>query len=205
MTAPAVEPPPPAPEPPPPPPPVIETPSAPAAVAPRAEPAAAPALTHEEFRLELIERVRAKRPLIVQWLECTTVLGRARGVVKLGFPSEESHARDSLARDNQRSFLEALASEILGEAMRFDLVVDPSLKPPPALELFGSLPEPGRAAPAPVAKPAPAPMAAEEPAPSAEPEPAPAEEAPPAAADDFHNDPLIRSAIEKFKLKLAGN
>lgn len=181
---------------------MIETPPAPAAVAPCAE---TPALTHEEFRLELIERVRAKRPLIVQWLECTTVLGRARGVVKLGFPSEESHARDSLARDNQRSFLEALATEILGEVMRFDLVVDPSLKPPPALELFGSLPEPVRAAPAPVAKPAPAPMPAEEPAPSAEPEPAPAEESPPAAADDFHNDPLIRSAIEKFKLKLAGN
>ena len=205
VTAPAVEPPPPAPEPSPPPTPVIETPPAPAVVAPRAEPPAAPALTHEEFRLELIERVRAKRPLIVQWLECTTVLGRARGVVKLGFPSEESHARDSLARDNQRSFLEALASEILGEAMRFDLVVDPSLKPPPALELFGSLPEPVRAAPAPVAKPAPAPIPAEEPSPSAEAEPAPAEEAPPAAADDFHNDPLIRSAIEKFKLKLAGN
>ena len=205
VAAPAVEPPPVTPEPPPPP----AREPAPAAVAPRVEPsalAAPPALTHEEFRLELIERVRAKRPLIVQWLECTTVLGRARGVVKLGFPSEESHARDSLARDNQRSFLEALASEILGEAMRFDLVVDPSLKPPPALELFGSLPEPVRAAPAPVAKPAPpAPMAAEEPAPSAEPEPAPAEEAPPAAADDFHNDPLIRSAIEKFKLKLAGN
>jgi DNA polymerase-3 subunit gamma/tau len=206
VAAPAVEPPPVAPVSEAPPPVAEPAPApAPAAVAPRAEPPAAPALTHEEFRLELIERVRAKRPLIVQWLECTTVLGRARGVVKLGFPSEESHARDSLARDNQRTFLEALASEILGEAMRFDLVVDPSLKPPPALELFGSLPEPVRAAPAPVAKPAPAPLPAEEPMPSAEPEPAPAEEAAPAAADDFHNDPLIRSAIEKFKLKLAGN
>jgi DNA polymerase III subunit gamma/tau len=204
VAAPAVEPMPvaPAPEPPP----VTEPPPAPAVTTPRAEPpvpAAASALTHEEFRLELIERVRAKRPLIVQWLECTTVLGRARGVVKLGFPSEESHARDSLARDNQRSFLEALASEILGEPMRFDLVVDPSLKPPPALELFGSLPEPARAAPMPAAKPAPVP--AEEPSSATAPEPAPAEEASPAAADDFHNDPLIRSAIEKFKLKLAGN
>ncbi len=193
-----------------PPPPVAEPEPAPVPepILPRVEapaPAAAPALTHEEFRLELIERVRAKRPLIVQWLECTTVLGRARGVVKLGFPSEESHARDSLARDNQRSFLEALATEILGEPMRFELVVDPALKPPPALELFGSLPEPVRAAPAPVTKPAPAPTSAEEPSPSAEAEPAPAEEAPPATAEDFHNDPLIRSAIEKFKLKLAGN
>ncbi len=208
VTAPAVEPTPVPSAPEPPPPPVMETPPAPAAVAPRVEapaPAPAPALTHEEFRLELIERVRAKRPLIVQWLECTTVLGRARGVVKLGFPSEESHARDSLARDNQRTFLEALASEILGEAMRFELVVDASLKPPPALELFGSLPEPVRAAPAPVAKPAPAPLSAEEPMPSAAPEPAPAEEAPPTEAEDFHKDPLIRSAIEKFKLKLAGN
>ena len=179
----------------------------PAPAAPPPEPSSAPAMTHEEFRLELIERVRAKRPLIVQWLECTTVLGRARGVIKLGFPSEESHARDSLARDNQRSFLEAVAGEILGEPARFELVVDPSLKPPPALELFGSLPETAPPPP-PVAKlvPAPAPISEPQPPPAAEPEAPPAaEEAPPAIADDFYNDPLIRSAIEKFKLKLTGN
>jgi DNA polymerase-3 subunit gamma/tau len=191
------------------PPPVLRIPEPPPTVepepAPRQDPPstrAAPVLTHEEFRLELIGRVGDKRPLIVQWLECTTVLARARGIVKLGFPAEESHARDSLARDNQRTFLEAIASEILGEPMRFELVVDASLKPPPALELFGSLPE--SAAPA-AAKSPPAPPPVAEPAPAAEPEPAPAAEAAPAPADDFHNDPLIRSAIEKFKLKLAGN
>ena len=191
--------------------PVIERPAAVAPASPvevTAPPAVeAQALTHEEFRLELIERVRAKRPLIIQWLECTTVLGRARGIVKLGFPSEESHARDSIARDNQRSFLEALAAEILGESVRLECVVDPSLKPPPALELFGSLPEVSPAkAPPPAAKPSPVREPEPEPPAAAETAVQTAEETGEAApADDFHNDPLIRSAIEKFKLKLAGN
>ena len=185
--------------------PVIE--EAPRAAAP-VRPAAPPeprALGGEEFRQELLRRVQAKRPLIVQWLEQTAVLGIARGVVRLGFPAGEGHSKESLARENQRTFLEALGAEILGAPVRFDLVMDPSLKPPPAEELFDA---PVSAAPPPRAEPKPAP----EPEPEAAPPPAEesgsadapgvvAESAPP--ADDFHNDPLIRAAIETFKLKLA--
>lgn len=164
----------------------------------------------EDFRQELLARVQARRPLILPWLEPTTVLSLARGLVRLGFPSSESHAKDSLARENQRSFLESTAAEILGVTVKFDLVVDPSLKPPPATGLFD---EPLFFSPPPRTETAPAtpPSKPEEPAPPtpAEPAAAPAAESEPTEAvagapmDEFHNDPLIQSAVEKFKLKLA--
>ncbi|HEY1084323.1 MAG TPA: DNA polymerase III subunit gamma/tau [Prosthecobacter sp.] len=192
---------------------------APAPAPAQAAAAQAPSLTNEEFRLELLQVVQKKRPLIASWLEATTVMSMARGIIKLGFPSSEAHAKESLARDNQRTFLEGLAEEILGTAMKFEMVVDPSLKPPPAVELFAGFDMP--AAPPPAATPAPRPATAPVPV------RAPAEAAPAAAAPaprsaaaaqateaapertpeeitaDFINDPLIKSAIEKFKLKLA--
>lgn len=194
---------------------------APAKPAPPAE-APPPAMTNEEFRLELVEQVQQRRPLVAPWLAATTVLSMNRGVIKLGFPATETHAKESLNRDNQRAFLEGLAEEILGTAMRFELVVDASLKPPPATELHFSFeepvaaPRPTAAAPAPVsapkaespAKPAPvaekpqaqAPAKAVETSASTSAAPAPT---PASIEADFQNDPLIRSAIEKFKLKLA--
>lgn len=203
----AAPPPAPAPEPAPVPKPV------PAPVAVPAPAPAAPSLTNEEFRLELLGRVQQKRPLISSWLEATTVMSMARGTIKLGFPSSESHAKESLARDNQRTFLEGLAQDILGTPMKFEMIVDPSLKPPPAAELFGALDLP-------VATPAPAPSTSPRPATAPVPVVERPREKPPAAeapapetteaatpediTAEFQNDPLIKSAIEKFKLKLAG-
>ncbi|TDU70575.1 DNA polymerase-3 subunit gamma/tau [Prosthecobacter fusiformis] len=182
------------------------------AAAPKPEPAVAavPALTNEEFRLELVKMVQHKRPLAVSWLEPTTVISMARGIIKLGFPSSESHAKESLDRDNQRAFLEGLAKEILGVPMKFEMLVDPSLKPPPAAELFAGFDL--QPAPAPVATPKPVtervqvaerPREAEAPAATSGAE-APAAPTADSITEDFQNDPLIKSAIEKFKLKLAG-
>jgi DNA polymerase-3 subunit gamma/tau len=203
------EPPPaPAPEPEPQPAPAPEP--APAPVAAPAPAPAAPSLTNEEFRLELLALVQQKRPLIASWLEATTVMSMARGIIKLGFPSSESHAKESLARDNQRTFLEALAQDILGTPMKFEMLVDPSLKPPPAAELFGAFDLPA-SAPAAAPRPATAPVPVSErpreaPAAAETPE-APASDAPTpeSITAEFQNDPLIQSAIEKFKLKLASN
>ena len=175
---------------------------------------AAPALTNEEFRLELLKVVQKKRPLIAPWLESTTVLSMDRGIVKLGFPRSEAHAKESLDRDNQRTFMEAIAQDILGTAMKFELSVDPSLKPPPAAELFAGF----DIAPTPAAKPAAAAPAfaqasaeaapaesgasTDEEAPGLTPEEIAEAEAARVTAE-FQNDPLIKSAIEKFKLKIA--
>lgn len=216
------------PEPPPPPPapaperapepapaPVPAPPPAPVPSPAQATSAPAPSLTNEEFRLELLKVVQKKRPLVSSWLEATTVMSMARGIIKLGFPSSEAHAKESLARDNQRTFLEGLAADILGISMKFEMVVDPSLKPPPAVELFTGFDD-TPAAPPPAAAPAPRPATAPVPVRTpAEAAPASRSAAPAPAANaapertpeeitaDFTNDPLIKSAIEKFKLKLA--
>ena len=186
------------------------------APAPRPEPVAPaapamPSLTNEEFRLELLAMVRQKRPLASSWLEATTVMSMAKGIIKLGFPKSESHAKESLDRDNQRTFLEGLAAEILGMPMKFQMVVDASLKPPPAEELFAGF---DIAAPAPAPASAPKPATAPVPvsdkpwndtAPETPAAEAPAENSAEQITADFQNDPLIKSAIEKFKLKLAGS
>lgn len=186
------------------------------APAPRPEPvapaaAAMPSLTNEEFRLELLAMVRQKRPLASSWLEATTVMSMAKGIIKLGFPTKETAAKESLDRDNQRTFLEGLAAEILGTPMKFQMVVDASLKPPPAEELFAGF---DIAAPAPAPASAPKPATAPVPvfdkpwndtAPEAPAAEAPAEGSAEQITADFQNDPLIKSAIEKFKLKLAGS
>jgi DNA polymerase-3 subunit gamma/tau len=143
-------------------------------------------------------------------VELGTVLSMARGTVKVGFPESESHAKDSLNRDNQRTFLEGIASELLGTPVKIELIIDPNLRPPPVTEFHFDLDDHA------AAKPAPVPVA-EKPVvkPAAEPAPAPSKPATaePAAPDatasaeevsaEFQNDPLIKSAVEKFKLKLA--
>ncbi|MEQ1749874.1 MAG: DNA polymerase III subunit gamma/tau [Prosthecobacter sp.] len=150
----------------------------------------APAVSHEEFWPALTQLVQERRSLIASWVQLGTVQSIARSIVKVGFPTTEAHAKDSLNRDNQRSFLEGIAEELLGTKVKFEFVLDPSLKPPPVTELHFDL---GDSTPA---KPEPKPAAAAEPAPA---------EAPSAdkVSEEFQNDPLIKSAVEKFKLKLA--
>lgn len=169
-------------------------------LAPQVE--AAPAISEEAFWPALLEMVQERRGLIASWVQLGTVLSIARGIVKVGFPTTEVHAKDSLNRDNQRTFLEGIATELLGTPMRFELSLDPSLKPPAATELhfdLGDSSPPAKtmsaaSATAIVAKATPEIVAKSE------------ESVPPTAAEiseEFQNDPLIKSAVEKFKLKLA--
>lgn len=163
-----------------------------------------------EFWNEMMQRLQQRRPLVVSWADMATPLSIARGVVKLGFPTTEAHARDSLMRDNMRAFLEEMAADILGVKVKFDMVLDPALKPPPVTEMQFGFDEPA-AKPLPKAEPRSSFMApAAEAGPGKKAEPFKADSAPaPAAApaaispEDFLNDPLIKSAVEKFKLKIA--
>jgi DNA polymerase-3 subunit gamma/tau len=59
----------------------------------------------------MIQIVQERRALIASWVQLGTVQSIARGVVKVGFPTTEAHAKDSLNRDNQRTFLEGVAEE----------------------------------------------------------------------------------------------
>lgn len=185
--------------------PVLTRPAAPPP--PQPEPTLLPDVTPEELWPALIKIVQKRRALIASWVELGTVLTIARGIVKVGFPTSESHAKDSLNRDNQRTFLEGIASEILGSAVKIEFTIDSNLRPPAVTEFHFDLDDalPARPAPAPIAaKPVTEPVPV---VPKSAPAEAPAAASEPASAEDisaeFQNDPLIKSAIEKFKLKLA--
>jgi len=160
--------------------------------------------SQDVFWSKFIAQVQVRRLLIAPWLQPATLLDISRNTIKVGFPPSESYARDSLMRPAQVSFLEGLAQELTGKAMKFEFVLDSSLKAPAFAEVdLGLLNEP-----APPAKPA-AEAKAE---PKAEVKGAQQEElmkadAPEAAAapkppDDFYNDQLIQQAMVKFKAKL---
>jgi DNA polymerase-3 subunit gamma/tau len=62
----------------------------------------------------ILETIRARRPLIVSWLEPATPFYPERGTLKLLFPRDQSIAVESLSRPNNRKILEDVASEMLG-------------------------------------------------------------------------------------------
>ncbi|MCA1962945.1 MAG: DNA polymerase III subunit gamma/tau, partial [Prosthecobacter sp.] len=130
------------------------TPSVPTATVPREAAPVAPEaevdLNLTQFWPDYIEAVQQRRALIVDWLKVGTALSCTRGVLKIGFPTTENHARDSLNRENQKKFLEAVASEIAGSPLRLELVIDASLAPPLASEMgFDLLDMPAAKPPAP--------------------------------------------------------
>lgn len=160
--------------------------------------------SEDVFWSKFVHQVQVRRPLAVSWLHSATLLGIARNTIKVGFPPSESFARDSLMRPAQVSFLEGLAQELMGQAVKFEFVLDSSLKTPAFADIdLGLLNEPA-SAPKSAAEAKAEPKAevkaatqAEFPK-AAEPEAADAPKPP----DDFYNDPLIQQAMVKFKAKL---
>lgn len=151
----------------------------------------------------ILARVQAKRPLISHWVKMGIQLDFNNGIIKVGFPTSEAHSRDSLQRDATRRFLEELLAEAAGRSVKLELVVDPSLKPPPAEEpdMF-SMPVTKPTAAPPAAVPTPAPATAPV-APASPPAAAKAEGSEASAlGDEFYNDPLIKAALETFKAKV---
>jgi len=164
------------------------------------EPEVKAAVSTADFWPQLVNLVQERRPLAVSWLQVAALLGITGKVIKVGFPTTEGFARDSLMRPAQLSFLEGLAQELLGQAMKFELVLDAGLKAPAFSEIGLGLTE----EPPAVVKPKPEPKAEAKPAPKVEPKKASAAEDPsqPKPDDDFYKDPLIQAAMVKFKAKL---
>jgi DNA polymerase-3 subunit gamma/tau len=155
----------------------------------------------------LLERVQQERALIITWLRVATPQSFDNGLLKVGFPKSENEALNSLRRDSQLQFLQRVTSTLAGLPVRLDLRIDPSLPEPLAsemgIDLFGAPaadplpPVPPAAALAVQASPAPAPKAEAAPAGSLESAPQAAGGGP-----EPQDDPLIRQAVEKFRLKL---
>ncbi len=154
-------------------------------VKPEAPPAVGRSVDPAEFWGNLLAQVNQRRPLTLHWVKVATVLAIESGILRLGFPKSEESARDSLMRESAKNFLEATASELLGRPVRLEMVIDPALTVP---DLGGSdfgfgEPEPAPQAPEPEAKAA-------------------AEKEPAEVKEEVGNDPLIRKAVERFKLTL---
>jgi DNA polymerase-3 subunit gamma/tau len=157
----------------------------------------------EQFWPDFLNTVQDRRALIVDWLKVGTALGYQRGTIKIGFPSTEVHARDSLNRDNQKKFLESLASELVGFSVKLELIVDASLQPPMASEMGFDLLDITPTKPDPVPAIVAESLASAAPSTSTTPAPAAADESSSASKAEFENDPLIQAAIQKFSLKLS--
>jgi DNA polymerase-3 subunit gamma/tau len=174
--------------------PVAEAPPVPAP-APAPEPAPPQASvpeTLEDAWKHILEQVHQDYPLYEEWLIHGALLELTAQTAKVGLPTTESMARESLLRPSSRAKVEECLAKVLQRPVKLEVVLDPSLKPPPATEMtfgfgFGDpTPPPAKAAPA-AAAPAPE-----------------APKAPEGVVSDpeFYNDPLIQAAIVKFKATL---
>ena len=156
-----------------------------------------PAVSTADFWPKFVALVQERRPLAVSWLQVASLLGISGRSIKVGFPTSEDFARDSLMRPAQLNFLENLAEEMLGQSMKFELVLDASLKAPEFAEidlgLLDEAPPPSK----PKEEPKPAAQAAPEPPSGQAEEPATSK-----ADEEFYNDPLIQKAMTLFKAKL---
>jgi DNA polymerase III subunit gamma/tau len=147
-------------------------------------------LTNEAFWTALLGQINQRRPLTLHWAQVATLLGIENDVVKLGFPKSEEAARDSLMRETTRAFLEEVGATLLGRKVSFQMVIDPNLKEPDFKEMTFGFAETEAIAPkveveVPVESPV-ATVPSEAPVPS----------------EGNYNDPVIKRAVERFKLKL---
>ena len=116
----------------------VSAPAIPVVSAPVPEPAPEPApLSLAALWPLLVETVRKERPLISMWLEGGVLSALSGGVAVFLFPREQPLAAEYIAQANNRSFLEALLSRLVGApvSLRTELsdnvVLRPVAQPPP--------------------------------------------------------------------------
>lgn len=158
-----------------------------------ASPPEVAAVSDAEFWQALLTEVQKRRPLTLHWLQAATLLGLTATQVKVGFPISEESARDGLKRDTTRLFLEDVAAHLLGRKVKFDLVMDASLKEPDFTELTFGFADTTLSEPPALSINGTNGNGAKTPTNDALPEPS--------MAEDFYDDPLIKRAVERFKLK----
>ena len=92
-------------------------PAPPASATPPAPAVPRPPIASEDFWKTLVESVRRDRKLINAWLEAGALLKIDGATVRIGFPPEQSFAKEFLEQGHQ-DFLEQAASAILGTKAR---------------------------------------------------------------------------------------
>ena len=77
----------------------------------------------------VLDQVRARRPLIISWLEVATPLSLENGTLSIGFPISHELAIDSLSQPNNRKFIEELLGEILASPCKIEFEQREDLRP----------------------------------------------------------------------------
>jgi DNA polymerase-3 subunit gamma/tau len=79
------------------------------------EPVAAETPDLSQLWIEIVELVRERRPLIQDFFTAAVPVSLLYNELRLGFPSEQSIAMETLLRPNNRKFIEQLLTEKLGQ------------------------------------------------------------------------------------------
>jgi DNA polymerase-3 subunit gamma/tau len=120
---------------------VEETPEPPAEPEVQAELKTEPSAADPAIWLQLIQEVRAKKPLLRSWVESGTFIGIENGVCTLAFPEGASFVMESLGKPIPRQFLEETLSRCAGQPITLKLELRPGLVVTP-IDLPEREPEP---------------------------------------------------------------
>ena len=69
----------------------------------------------DQLWIDIVTEVRVRRPLIQQYFTTAVPISLLHSELKLGFPSDQSMAMETLLRPNNRKFIEQLLTEKLGQ------------------------------------------------------------------------------------------
>ncbi len=159
------------------------------------------------------EVLAVERPMLKTWVKAAVYGEQTEKRLLVHFGRGDNFARDSLLRENIRSFIEELLKELSGKPLSFAAEIKEGLAsaPPPELDEEPEAPRSSASAPPSSGDGAKAKSPAKKKV-ASEPEPAPAEGAPAVpievkAADPvdpatYMNDPLIQGALELFEAEL---
>jgi hypothetical protein len=85
-------------------------------VPPKTEQAVEP-VSNDNFWVELLRQVRARRPLIEEWVKAGALLNITNDTCLVGFPKEQSIAMESVLRPANKKLIEDLISVIAGRPL----------------------------------------------------------------------------------------
>ncbi|MEM7144000.1 MAG: DNA polymerase III subunit gamma/tau [Verrucomicrobiota bacterium] len=169
---------------------------------PKAETKPAPPsgnLSGEALWKQLHSEINNQRPLASSWLQAGHyVEGRPNEFI-IGFSPDESFARESLSRPNNRALIEDILKQFSGQKLNLKFVSDDNLAPAPPVEIE----EPSTPTQEPTPEKSEDPSMSEHASKDA---PAGSDPSPPKpqpdAKDDFHDDPLINKALDIFEAEI---
>ena len=83
----------------------------------REEPAPLAVVASDQLWPALLGEIRKRRPLILSWLSCGTLLELRDNACLIGFPKDQSLAMESVARSVNRKLIEEVLTQLAGRPL----------------------------------------------------------------------------------------